>query len=136
MSDINELRKLAGLTKSAKPKKKLDEHAMGMDCNVSQTVSYREETELDHFMKIIKDAEAGNNAPQKLDEMVVSDLSNGYGNHHSAEGDDYFPSGEHGSVSKRAGPASAKQGDNPLQKATKDEVHEELVHAYRNFITE
>lgn len=161
MSDLNKLRELAGLAPK-QDKTKLDESAMGMNCNIAPTVSHRPQTDLDHFMRIVAEAdseeeleeeddeeldESGKpweddeeeddkeeDAKDKIDEMVVGDLSNGYGNHHSVDGDDYFPSGATSSVSDEAGPASAKHGDNPLQKSEKESVHEEMVHAYRGFI--
>ena len=41
---------------------------------------------------------------------------------------EYFPSGDHNDVSDEAGPASAKQGDNPLQKKIKE--------SYKSFLGE
>lgn len=75
-------------------------------------------------------------------EVVVGELSNGYKEHHTVKGDDYFPSGQDQSVSDDAGPASAHHGDNPMQKKTKVRVeeaagiHKNLVYAYRDFIKE
>lgn len=77
-----------------------------------------------------------------LDEAVEGSLDNGYKNHHEVKKDDYFPTGQDQSVSDEAGPASAKQGDNPMQKRTKTqvaeakEIHRDLVYGYRSFLKE
>jgi len=81
---------------------------------------------------------------KKLNEHVVGNLSNGYDMQHSATKNysDFFPTGNDYTADDEAGPASAKQGDNAMQKAIKidkdelnesKEIHRSLVHAYRNF---
>lgn len=138
MSDINKLRELAGIKPSAKKAEKLDEGTLGGFAEIPGTVRNTVETDMDKWAKIISDAEESEGG--MLSEAVVGDLSNGYGDHHEAKGDDYFPDGADSPVVKNAGPASAKQGDNPMQKAIKDnkkdEIHEELVHAYRTHLSE
>jgi hypothetical protein len=79
-----------------------------------------------------------------IKEHVVGDLSNGYDLQHSATKNysDFFPTGNDYTADDEAGPASAKQGDNAMQKAIKidkdelnesKEIHSELVYEYRKF---
>jgi hypothetical protein len=89
---------------------------------------------------------AGLSKPVKstLKEHVVGDLNNGYDLQHSATKfhSDFFPTGADSNVADEAGPASAKQGDNPMQKSIKikkdelgesKEIHSQLVYEYRKF---
>jgi hypothetical protein len=79
----------------------------------------------------------------ELTESVVGDLQNGYDRHHKMTKDysDAFPTGADSNVVDTAGPASAKQGDNPMQKAIKQEddlkestgIHADLVYEYRQY---
>ena len=84
---------------------------------------------------------------------VAGDFRNGYDDQHKSDGEDYFPSGADSNVTDYAGPASAKHGDNPLQKAMVEvevdeilestnndkaimeqkQIHQDLVYAYRKF---
>jgi hypothetical protein len=65
------------------------------------------------------------------------DLNNGYDEFHCADGEDYFPTGADGPVTKDVGPSGARQGDNPEQKKMQvAETHKELVYAYRNYLNE
>jgi hypothetical protein len=64
-------------------------------------------------------------------------LQNGYDEFHCADGEDYFPTGADGPVTKDVGPSGARQGDNPEQKRMQvAETHKELVYAYRNYLNE
>jgi len=85
--------------------------------------------------------------PTKLNEHVVGDLQNGYDRQHkdTKNYSDRFPTGNDYSVTKHSGPSSAEHGDNPMQKAVKDNkkddvveenIHTELVYAYRDFLAE
>lgn len=68
------------------------------------------------------------------DEPVDETLSNGYDDIHFANGDDYFPTGAESPVFTSAGPASARNGDNPLQKDMQVEaLHIELVESYTKY---
>lgn len=79
----------------------------------------------------------------ELTETVVGDLQNGYDRHHKMTKNysDAFPTGADSNVVDTAGPASAKQGDNPMQKAIKQEddlkeskgIHADLVYEYRQY---
>lgn len=77
-----------------------------------------------------------------IGETIEGELSNGYKRHHTVKGDDHFPTGQDQSVSDEAGPASAKHGDNPMQKKTKvqveegKEIHRQMVYDYRRFLDE
>jgi hypothetical protein len=79
---------------------------------------------------------------EEVAEAVEGELNNGYKKHHTVKDDDHFPTGQDQSVSDEAGPSSAHQGDNPMQKKTKVRVeeakgiHHGLVYAYRDFIKE
>lgn len=79
---------------------------------------------------------------EEIAEEIVGELNNGYKKHHVVDGDDYFPTGQDQSVSDEAGPASAKHGDNPMQKKIKvqveegKEIHRKMVYDYREFISE
>ena len=57
---------------------------------------------------------------------------------HSADGNDYFPSGSDSSAVTRTGPSGSRYGDNPEQKGMSivAEVHKELVYNYRSFLNE
>lgn len=62
-----------------------------------------------------------------LTESVSFDLHNGYYYKHKvAYWDDYFPNGADNPVVRTAGPASAKHGDNPMQKSTKTDLNDNL----------
>lgn len=141
MKDLNKLRELSGLPAATNTPKKLDEGTMGGFAEIPTMVAHREETDMDRWARVVSDAENGSSGG--LFEAAVEapgDLQNGYGKHHTANGDDYFPDGADSPVVKNTGPASAKQGDNPMQKAMKDnqkdEIHEALVHAYRSHLSE
>lgn len=81
-------------------------------------------------------------------EITSDDLNNGYGNDHKTTKNyqDYFPSGATSPATDHAGPASAKQGDNPMQKDMVEvdadavleakEIHTDLVYSYRRFLNE
>lgn len=84
---------------------------------------------------------------KKLNEHTVGNFSNGYDLQHKTTKyySDYFPTGNDYTADDEAGPASAKQGDNAMQKAIKidkDElnegkgIHSDLVYKYRSFIKE
>lgn len=61
-------------------------------------------------------------------------LQNGYDSQRKFDKDDFFPSGSVSNAPRSAGPASAKQGDNPLAVKMKvEKVHESLVYEYRKF---
>lgn len=49
------------------------------------------------------------------------------------DAENYFPSGDHNDVSDEAGPASAKQGDNPLQKKLKESYGNLLAELQSHF---
>jgi hypothetical protein len=63
------------------------------------------------------------------------DFDNGYDKQIEVDANGYFPDGAHNAVSKKAGPASANQGDNPLQKGMMESrsIHTSLVSGYRQF---
>jgi len=71
------------------------------------------------------------------DEKVDEDYDNGYDKQIEVDVDGYFPNGAHHSVAKDAGPSSAKQGDNPLQKkmdvTESKSIHRDLASNYRLF---
>jgi len=142
MNDLDKLKELAGV-------EKLDEGTIGTMTGIEPTVSYREQTDMDKWMAIVNENELEETeTKQDLNEHVVGDLQNGYGKHHKTTKfhSDYFPTGADANVVDHAGPASAKQGDNPMQKAIKDnvaddlneskEIHKELVYEYRTFKSE
>jgi hypothetical protein len=71
----------------------------------------------------------------KVDGRVSEDFDNGYDKQIEVDANGYFPDGAHNAVSKKAGPASANQGDNPLQKGMMESrsIHTSLVSGYRQF---
>jgi len=147
MNDLDKLKELAGIVAPVK----LDEGMVGGFAPIPATVQHREQTDLDRWMKIVLDEEEGGDKiegkPETLTEHVVGDLQNGYDRQSktTTNHSDYFPNGADSNVVNYAGPASGKQGDNPLQKADKNnlkdeiteskEIHEELVYEYRDFIS-
>lgn len=68
-------------------------------------------------------------------QSVSEDFDNGYDSQIDVDADGYFPDGAHGSVSDSAGPASAKQGDNPMQKAMKEGADDldDAMHTARHY---
>lgn len=74
--------------------------------------------------------------------QIVGDLSNGYHSYKKYNADGLFPEGATGTIQDSAGPSSAKQGDNPLQKKAavtenlRESIHRDLVHAYRKHKSE
>ena len=149
MSDLDKMRELAGIV--AQPKEQIDEGIVGGFNEIPGTVVHRDED--DDWSKWMKasqgifEDDTSESKPSQLNEHVVGDLQNGYDRQSQASanyGSDYFPTGEHYSVDDHAGPASGKQGDNPLQKVIKDNkkddvieeskaIHKELVYGYREF---
>lgn len=94
------------------------------------------------------DVEASTKEFDKIEEEVEGDFQNGYGEENKTEAyhSDFFPNGATSPVANRAGPASGKHGDNPLQKDMSEvevddlteakAVYSELVYAYRKFLGE
>ena len=85
----------------------------------------------------------GSNYSKKFSETMDDDmkenfdLSNGYDEQHTADGNDYFPDGADGPVVSDAGPSGARQGDNPEQKKMEiEETYKELVYGYRDYLKE
>lgn len=70
---------------------------------------------------------------QFVDPMTEVDLQNGYDQHHSVDGDSYFPDGDTGPAPRRLGPGAARHGDNPL--ATQSHVTESKS-LYERYMTE
>ena len=70
---------------------------------------------------------------QFVNPMTEVDLQNGYDQHYSVDGEDYFPDGDTGPAPRKLGPGAAKQGDNPL--ATRMNV-KESESLYEQYATE
>lgn len=101
-------------------------------------------SDIEKWIKIVEsnqvDDQSVDQDKSRLDEGVMFDFNNGYYTRHQvAHWDDYFPNGAENPVVRTAGPASAKQGDNPMQKdmmtdvyrnAEVEEVYENLVSRY------
>ena len=82
-------------------------------------------------------AQAADDKRYMQKDEVAEDFDNGYDNQIEVDANGYFPDGAHNSVSDEAGPASAKQGDNPLQKSMdvteSKSIHNSLVSGYRQY---
>lgn len=129
---------------------KLDEGIVGGMQGIVPTFVDNSEDEFSKWMNIVSEGETGNKKLTECPESLVQgDYSNGYGNQHktSAAYSDFFPNGADSNVVSHVGPSSAEQGDNPMQKAIKDnqkdditeafekeKVHKDLVSAYRTFL--
>ncbi len=64
------------------------------------------------------------------------DLSNGYGDNHAVDGEDFFPSGATSNVARKVGPAGARHGDNPMSKVMATEskkLHEKYLRDFADF---
>lgn len=127
----------------------IKEEVDGTESNIDfddEAYMHKNSDNFDTEVKIGEEEECDDDEKETVEEDVVGDLNNGYGRHHVAQEEDYFPHSEHGSVSIAAGPSAAKQSDNPLQKASAtfevgeldeaQDIHKELVYAYRTFLKE
>jgi len=135
---------------SANESKKLKEGVLGGMQAITPVERGYTEDEFSKWMRIVNEAENGTtNLNECKESLVQGDYSNGYGREYKTSNaySDFFPSGADSNVVKHVSPSN--QGDNPMQKAVKDNkkdevneayekdrVHKELVHAYRNFLGE
>lgn len=127
--------------------KKIDEGVIGGMTGIAPTERNYGDDEFSKWMQIIEDGEVKVGKIYECKESTVQGkYANGYGEGHQMPHsyNDYFPSGADSNVVTHVSPS--EQGDNPMQKAVKDnkkdevnetrEVHKELVHAYRDFLNE
>jgi len=97
-------------------------------CDVSSI-----DTMKDSLSKLGAD-ELENICDRLCDRNFSEDISNGYDNIKKYDAEEHFPDGAAGPATKKAGPTSARNGDNPMAVSIKlESIKQELTESYKKY---